>query len=189
MKKSACWTLCILLAGSTVAWGQTASTRNTLQNRQQAALMAEAFYEVLLGELNARQSNPGAAFSLLLDAASKINDVRLYQRAVDLALQSRSGDAALQAARAWKGANPGSRQANLYILQILLALNRLGDATEPLRAEVDLAPAEERNMTLANLHRHLAQVTDKKRAASVLEQAIAPYLQAPVTASARVCWL
>jgi FAD/FMN-containing dehydrogenase len=98
MKKSACWTLCILLAGSTVAWGQTASTRNTLQTRQQAALMAEAFYEVLLGELNARQSNPGAAFSLLLDAATKINDVRLYQRAVDLALQSRSGDAALQAA-------------------------------------------------------------------------------------------
>ena len=146
--------------------------------------MAEAFYEVLLGELNARQSNPGAAFSLLLDAATKINDVRLYQRAVDLALQSRSGDAALQAARAWKGANPSSRQANLYILQILLALNRLGDAAEPLRAEVDLAPAEERNATLANLHRHLGQVTDKKRAASVLEQAIAPYLQAPATASA-----
>ena len=184
MKKSASWTLCILLAGSTVAWGQTASSRNTLQNRQQAALMAEAFYEVLLGELNARQNNPGAAFSLLLDAATKINDVRLYQRAVDLALQSRSGDAALQAARAWRGANPGSRQANLYILQILLALNRLGDAAEPLRAEVDLAPAEERNMTLANLHRHLGQVSDKKRAASVLEQAIAPYLQAPVTASA-----
>ena len=184
MKKSACWTLCILLAGSTVAWGQTASTRNTIQKRQQAALMAEAFYEVLLGELNARQNNPGAAFSLLLDAATKINDVRLYQRAVDLALQSRSGDAALQAARAWKSANPGSRQANLYILQILLALNRLGDATEPLRAEVDLTPPEERNLTLANLHRHLGQVTDKKRAVAVLEQAIAPYLQAPVTASA-----
>jgi tetratricopeptide (TPR) repeat protein len=184
MKKSACWTLCLLLAGSTAAWGQTTSARNAIQNRQQAALMAEAFYEVLLGELNARQSNPGAAFSLLLDAATKINDVRLYQRAVDLALQSRSGDAALQAARAWKGANPSSRQANLYILQILLALNRLGDATEPLRAEVDLTPAEERNATLANLHRHLGQVTDKKRAASVLEQAIAPYLQAPATASA-----
>ena len=146
--------------------------------------MAEAFYEVLLGELNARQSNPGAAFSLLLDAAGKVNDVRLYQRAVDLALQSRSGDAALQAARAWKGANPSSRQANLYILQILLALNRLGDATEPLRAEVDLAPAEERNITLANLHRHLGQVADKKKAVAVLEQAIAPYLQAPSTAAA-----
>ena len=134
MKKSACWTLCILLAGSTAAWGQTTSERNATPNRQQTALMAEAFYEVLLGELNARQSNPGAAFSLLLDAAAKVNDVRLYQRAVDLALQSRSGDAALQAARAWKGANPSSRQANLYVLQILLALNRLGDAAEPLRA-------------------------------------------------------
>lgn len=184
MKKSACWTLCFVLAVSTATWGQTTAARNPAQTRQQSALMAEAFYEVLLGELNARQSNPGAAFSLLLDAATKINDVRLFQRAVDLALQSRSGDAALQAARAWKGANPSSRQANLYILQILLALNRLGDATEPLRAEVDLAPAEERNITLANLHRHLAQVSDKKKAVSVLEQAITPYLQAPATASA-----
>jgi len=184
MKKSARWTLCILLAGSTLAWGQTGTGRNPAQNRQQSALMAEAFYEVLLGELNARQNNPGAAFSLLLDAAIKVNDVRLYQRAVDVALQSRSGEAALQAARAWKRTNPTSRQANLYTLQILLALNRLGDAAEPLRAEIDLAPAEEQNMALANLHRHLAQVNDKKRAVSILEQSIAPYLQTPVTAAA-----
>ena len=184
MKKSARWALCILMAGSSLAWGQTATGRNSAQNRQQSALMAEAFYEVLLGELNARQNNPGAAFSLLLDAATKVNDVRLYQRAVDVALQSRSGEAALQAARAWKRANPTSRQANLYTLQILLALNRLGDAAEPLRAEVDLAPAEERNMALANLHRHLAQVSDKKKAVSILEQAIAPYLQTSTTAAA-----
>ena len=184
MKKSARWALCILMVGSSLAWGQTATGRNSAQNRQQSALMAEAFYEVLLGELNARQNNPGAAFSLLLDAATKVNDVRLYQRAVDVALQSRSGEAALQAARAWKRANPTSRQANLYTLQILLALNRLGDAAEPLRAEVDLAPAEERNMALANLHRHLAQVSDKKRAVSILEQAIAPYLQTSTTAAA-----
>ena len=93
MKKSARWALCILMVGSSLAWGQTATGRNSAQNRQQSALMAEAFYEVLLGELNARQNNPGAAFSLLLDAATKVNDVRLYQRAVDVALQSRSGEA------------------------------------------------------------------------------------------------
>ena len=184
MKKSACWTLCLLLGGASAAWGQTAAARQQAQARQEAALMAEAFYEVLLGELNARDNNPGAAFSLLLDAASKTNDVRLYQRAVDLALQSRSGDAALQAARAWKSANPNSRQANLYILQILLALNRVSDSSEALRAEVALTAPNEQNLALANLHRHLGQVADKKKAASVLEQAIAPYLQAPATAAA-----
>ncbi|NBS66247.1 MAG: hypothetical protein EBT33_18245, partial [Betaproteobacteria bacterium] len=45
-------------------------------------------------------------------------------------------DAALQAARAWKAANPNSRQANLYILQILLALNRVNDSLQALRDEV-----------------------------------------------------
>ncbi len=184
MKKSACWTLCLLLGVSSAAWGQSTSLRIQSQTRQDAALMAEAFYEVLLAELNARANNPGAAFSLLLDAASKTNDVRLYQRAVDLALQSRSGDAALQAARAWKAANPNSRQANLYILQILLALNRVNDSLQALRDEVALTPDGEKNLTLSNLHRHLGQVSDKKKAVAVLEQAIAPYLQSPSTAAA-----
>jgi len=167
-----------------MAWGQNTSVRAQAQARQHAALMAEAFYEVLLGELNARDNNPGAAFSLLLDAAGKTNDVRLYQRSVDLALLSRSGEAALQAARAWKSANPGSRTANLYILQILLALNRVGDSLEALREEVALTPNNEKNLTLSHLHRHLGQVVDKKKAAAVLEQAIAPYLQSPDTAAA-----
>ena len=39
-------------------------------------------------------------------------------------------------------------------------------------------------MALANLHRHLAQVSDKKKAVSILEQAIAPYLQTSTTAAA-----
>ena len=61
----------------------------------------------------------------MLDAARKTNDPALYQRAVEIAFQARSGDAALQAARAWKQAYPQSREANRYVLQILVALNRV----------------------------------------------------------------
>ncbi len=56
--------------------------------------------------LNARGTEPAAGYSLILDAARKTNDPALYQRAVDIAFQARSGDAALQAARAWKQAHP-----------------------------------------------------------------------------------
>ena len=81
-----------------------------------------------MGELNVRSGSPGSGFSIILDAARKTRDPALFQRAVELALQSRSGESALQAAQAWKSALPGSTEANRYILQILLALNRIEEA-------------------------------------------------------------
>ena len=67
-----------------------------------SALNSEILYQVLLGEITARNGEPGAAYSLMLDAARKTNEPDLYQRTVEIALQSRSGEPALQAARAWK---------------------------------------------------------------------------------------
>lgn len=141
----------------------------------------ELFYELLLGELNARNGEPGTAYSLMMDAARKTNDARLYQRAVDIALQSRSGDAALQAARAWKQAQPNSREANRFVLQILIALNRISDTVEPLRSEIAQADPKERNLAIAVAPRLYARAADKKLAANVVEQALGDYLGNPAT--------
>ena len=61
---------------------------------QSSALDGPLFYQLLLGELNANGDEPGAAFSLMLDAARKTGDARLYQRSVEIALKARSGDSA-----------------------------------------------------------------------------------------------
>lgn len=151
-----------------------------------SALDAELFYQLLLSELNARGEEPAAAFSLMLDAARKTNDPALYQRAVEMAFQSRAGDAALQAARAWKQADPGSRDANRYVLQILLALNRVPEAMEPLRAELALAGERDRAAVLTAIPRLFARVSDKKQAAALVEQALQEPLSDP--ASAAVAW-
>ncbi|MHB1122880.1 MAG: tetratricopeptide repeat protein [Ramlibacter sp.] len=150
----------------------------------QTVLDAELFYELLLGELNAHGEEPSTGYSLILDAARKTNDPALYQRAVDLAFQSRSGDAALQAARAWKDAHPTSRDANRYVLQILIALNRVSDSAPALRTEIELADPKDRNATLSLIPRNYSRVSDKKLAASVVEQALADYLREPDTAGA-----
>lgn len=150
----------------------------------QTALDAELFYELLLGELNARGEEPSAGYSLILDAARKTNDPALYQRAVELAFQSRSGDAALQAARAWKDAHPTSREANRYVLQILIALNRVGESAQALQTEIELADPEDRDATLSLIPRNYARVSDKKLAAAVVEQVLAEYLRQPETAGA-----
>ncbi|MDI1272291.1 tetratricopeptide repeat protein [Polaromonas sp.] len=149
-----------------------------------SSLDGELFYQVLLGELTAREGDAPTGFSLMLDAARKTNDAQLYQRAADIALQSRSGDAALQAAQAWRQAQPASREANRYVLQILLALNRITETTEPLKNEVKLAPEVERAQAITSLPRFYARVGDKKLAASVLEQALADELKAPATGAA-----
>src|SRR6478735_8599935 len=140
-----------------------------------SGLDAALFYQLLLGELNVRGEEPGAGFALILDAARKTNDPELYQRAVELAFQSRSGDAALQAARDWKKAFPQSREANRYVLQILVALNRMGEIAEPLRAEIALADPNDRAAVINALPRNFARVTDKKLAATSVEQALSEY--------------
>ncbi len=177
--------LAILLAfGTAPALSQAVDQSPRPQTPSLSALDGELFYQLLLGELNARGNEPGAAYSLILDAARKTNDPRLYQRAVEIAFQSRSGDAALQAARAWKQVQPESRDANRFVLQILIALNRLAESAEPLRAEIALAPPGERSAALSAVPRHFARASDRKLAASVAEQALATYLQQAATASA-----
>ena len=109
---------------------------------------------------------------------------KLFQRAVEIALQSRSGDAALAAARAWKETLPESRDARRFELQILIALNRIGETAEPLRAELAATPQIERPFLMAVIARNYARATDKKLAASVVEQALADELKSPATGGA-----
>jgi len=152
--------------------------------RVPSSLDGELFYQLLIGEINARAGEPAAGFALILDAARKTGNAQLYQRAADIALQSRSGDSALQAAQAWRQALPTSREANRYVLQILIALNRITETVEPLRAEVRLAPLPEQSQVIATLPRLYARAADKKLASGVLEQALADQLAAPATGAA-----
>ena len=152
-----------------------------------SAMTGELLYEILLGEMNLRQGEPAAGFSLLLDAARKSNDVQLYDRTVEIALQARSGDGALIAARAWSQAWPKDRKANNQLLQILLAVNQVSESLEPLKKEIALAPEAERDATINIIPRHYARVSDKKRAASVVQQALEPYLSKSNTTGA-IAW-
>jgi tetratricopeptide (TPR) repeat protein len=145
----------------------------------QSALDAELFYELLLGELNAHGGEPDTGFSQMLDAARRTNDPAVYQRAVEMAFQARSGDNALRAARAWKQAQPQSREANRYVLQILLSLNRVADSIEPLKNEIALADPKDRPAVIFAIPRLYARVTDKHAAAALVEQALAESLSDP----------
>ncbi|MBS0339272.1 MAG: tetratricopeptide repeat protein [Proteobacteria bacterium] len=150
---------------------------------QPSAMTAQIFYEVLVGELTLRSGDPGTSYGLILDSARRTRDPQLFQRATEIALQSRSGDAALAAARAWKQAIPDSRDARRLELQILVALNRLPETVEPLRTELAATPQVEKPVLMNVIARNYARATDKKQAASVVEQALSDELKNPAMAA------
>jgi tetratricopeptide (TPR) repeat protein len=90
-----------------------------------SSLDAETFYKILIGELNLSDGEPRIGFALILDSARKTKSPELFERAVTVALQARSGDSALSAARAWLVAIPTSTDAARYLAQISVSMNRL----------------------------------------------------------------
>ncbi len=149
-----------------------------------SALDAELFYEIFLGELSVRGGDPGAGYALLLEAARRSQQQDLYQRATDIALQSRSGEAALSAARAWEAAWPDSHTAQRYLLQILLALNRAAETATPLAKFLATADASSRQQLILSLPLSYRRSSDKVLAAKVVTDALAPYYNDPALASA-----
>lgn len=147
-------------------------------------LDAALFYQLLLGEMNVQAGSAGSGFSMILDAARKTKDPQLYQRAVDVALRSRSGDAALQAVQAWKTALPEGTEANRYLLQILLALNRVEEAGQALATSLQDLPEAERNAAIASVPRIFSRVPDKAMAADTVQKALTQALQQTNTAAA-----
>lgn len=149
-----------------------------------SALDAPLFYQLLIGEIELSAGRAGSAYEVMLDAAKRTRDEALFQRAVEVALQARAGDQALAATRAWRQARPESIDARRYQIQILVALNRLEEAGEPLRSWIASTPADERAGLIAATPRLLQRANDRKAAATLLEQWLAPYRDTKETRTA-----
>ncbi len=146
-----------------------------------SALDAQLFYQLLIGEIELRRGQPGVAFEVLMDAARRTRNEALFRRAADIALQARAGDRALAAVRAWRQAVPDSLEAVRLQLQILSALNRPGDAAEPLKFLLARSPDSERSGLIASIPRFFQQAADPKAVATMLEPVLQPHLQAEAT--------
>ncbi|HEU4457908.1 MAG TPA: tetratricopeptide repeat protein [Methylibium sp.] len=144
-------------------------------------LDASLFYQLLIGEIELNRGDVGTGFQVLLDAARKTRDERLFRRATEVALEARAGDQALDAARAWRQTLPASIEAHRYEAQLLVALNRVAETATPLRSLLALVPNAQRADAIASLPGFFGRGGDRKAASSaaagVLEQVLAPYAE------------
>jgi tetratricopeptide (TPR) repeat protein len=181
MKPALCLALALLLPLSNPA---VSAPPEPPEPPYRSSLDAPLFYQILLGELYLRAGDASTAYALMLDAARRTHEPRLFKRAVDIALEAREGDAALEAARAWRKDQPHSLAAGRLLLQLLVALNRI-EETEPLLRELleDIAPSE-RASAIASIPALFANVRSGRDAAERVTRALADALRQPDTAPA-----
>ena len=171
--------LAALLAG--VAYAPVAGADEAPSKVENSALTAPLFQQILIGEIELREGDLGAAYQLMLDAARRTKDERLFRRATDIALQGRAGDEALAAVKAWRLAVPDSVDALRYEVQLLVQLNRTAEVAEPLQSFLKLTPPAQRGALIASLPRFLARGSDHAQTATLLEQVLQPYVDDPDT--------
>ena len=167
----------IAAAGAPTAHAQVVAAA-TFEN---SALDAQLMYQLLIGEMELRAGESGSAYEVLLDAARRTRNEQLFRRATDIALEARAGEQALTAVKAWRAALPASTEALRFHVQLLVALNRTAESLEPLKALLAQTPAAARPATIASLPRFFGRTADQKQAATLLDQALAPYVDAPDT--------
>ncbi len=146
-----------------------------------SALSAQLFYQLLLSELSLQNEDLGSAYGLMMGAARQVQDPQLFERAVDIALRSRDANAALGAAKAWQQAFPDSPDADRYLLQLFIGLNRLPEALGPAQRSLARSSDSERASTIVFISRFFTRASDKAGAAEVLEKALTKDLYSPST--------
>ena len=172
------------LAQAPAAAPQTASSAAAEASPPQSALTARLMYELLLSEMLFREGDAHNSTGFMLNAARRTGDESLFKRATEMAIQSRSGPAALDATRAWRQSYPGSSEASRYELQVLIVLGRIAETEKPLRDLLAALPDEEKLAFVTALPALYQRAPDKAEAARTLERALADAVKVPALAPA-----
>jgi tetratricopeptide (TPR) repeat protein len=177
----------LAVAASMLALSVAASAQSTNASAEpptRSSLDAPLFYQLLIGEIELRQGEPGTAYQVVLDAARKTKDEQLFRRATEIAVQARAGEQALAAAQQWRTDVPASVDAHRYVVQILVALNRTFETADPLRSLLKITPDAERSNLIMSLPRLYARVQQKEQTPGLLEQVLKPYAEQTSTHTA-----
>ena len=147
-------------------------------------MTARLMYELLIGELLFRGGDAPKGTAYVLNAARRVGDESLFKRATEMAIQSRSGPAALEASRAWRQAAPNSAEAGQYELQVLIVLGRIAETEEPARRFLATLPESDKVPFITALPALYQRVPDKAEAARVVESALSDAIKQPALAPA-----
>ena len=165
--------------------GFSASQKPALKrSHASVSSVAELTYLVLLGELQLQAGDAGTGYSLLLESAKKSGDASLFRRAINVALESRSGEAALDAAKFWTESDSSATEPLKVIIQVTLAMNRIQESGTTLALLLQRTPEAELNDLITAVGQTYAKVNDLTNAENTLSKHLKPLIDNPLTSSA-----
>jgi tetratricopeptide (TPR) repeat protein len=138
-------------------------------------------YQLLLAEFALRESQPGDAVELMLEAARRNKDDALYRRALQIAAEAGAGDRTLAITRSWRQAMPRSTEALRTEIQLLIAFDRVPETADPLKQLLAMSTPAERAALISSLPRAQQRAKDKAGAAEQFRVLLQPYMDAPDT--------
>jgi outer membrane biogenesis lipoprotein LolB/tetratricopeptide (TPR) repeat protein len=125
----------------------------------------EAVFEVLASEIALQRGEAGLAYSTYLELARQLDDPRLAQRAMEIAITAGAPDLALQAAQVWDGlAGPKQTKPKEVLVTLLILNQRWSDAVKPAVALLNQQTPAQRENTLVQIQALLAKATDESEA-------------------------
>jgi tetratricopeptide (TPR) repeat protein len=171
----------ISIFGATMLWCSLLQAHAQDIKINNSRLNADLFYQILLSEIYERSDNHSAAFAQMSATATQFNSPQLFQRSIEIALRARSGESALKAAQAWCKAFPKSLDANRYLLQILLILNKNTESVAVIQKTLDALDSADKNTFMGLILRDFARIPDKKIALESLTLALQKEMANPQT--------
>lgn len=125
----------------------------------------EAIFEVLASEIALQRGEAGLAYGTYLELSRQLNDPRLAQRAMEIAITAGSPDLALQAAQTWDGlAGPKQTKPKEVLVTLLILNQRWSDAVKPAIALLNQQTLSQRENTLAQIQALLAKANNESEA-------------------------
>ena len=125
----------------------------------------QAVFEVLASEIALQRGEAGLAYTTYLELARQLDDPRLAQRAMEIAITAGAPDLALQAAQTWDGlAGPKQTKPKEVLVTLLILNQRWSDAVKPAISLLNQQTLAQRENTLLQMQALLAKATDESEA-------------------------
>lgn len=125
----------------------------------------QAVFEILASEIALQRGEVGLAYTTYLELARQLDDPRLAQRAMEIAITAGAPDLALQAAQTWDGLAGAKQTKPKEVLVTLLILNqRWSDAVKPAISLLNQQTPAQRENTLLQIQALLTKATDESEA-------------------------
>ena len=163
----------VLLLGLTVFSTPSTAKTSSLESGQ-------AIFQVLASEIALQRGEAGLAYGSYLELARELDDPRLAQRAMEIAINAGSPDLALKAAQTWDElAGPNETKPKEVFVTLLILNQRWSEAVQPAISLLNRETPAQREATLQQFQALLAKAKDESVALRAFYEIVSALKPAP----------